>query len=422
MKPSFYVCSMGLLTRVREALGLKGNILPILSIRSLDATGWQMFEAVWQPYLLSLGASMQHVGIISSTYLAFFSGFQFFTGTVSDSLGRKRTMIIAYLLSLASILFTFAADSWALLLPVMVVFAAVDALAEPAIIPLVAESVPEEKRGAAFGYLSQTWFLPGLFAPALGGLIGSQYGFKALLLVVFTTETLSLIMFHFFVKETLRNLKPINLLDQAKRLVSLLKPERGLTRLYATIISNRFAYALFDGVLYAMVIRAHGFSALTIAFAANVFTMTTALSLFGTGRFVDRVGSRIPLIASNLSWMVALAAYFYSSNLNALFLAQVIRGVSVALWDPALNTYVASETTESDRGRVTGKVGALKGILTFPAPVIGATLFELYGLTGPIFLSLIGILLSTWLAIGLKKKENPISSSHNGPPNHLNII
>jgi len=395
---------MGLMTRVREALDLKGNILPILSIRSLDATGWQMFEAVWQPYLLSLGASMQQVGVTSSTYLAFFSGLQFFTGTVSDSLGRKRTMVIAYLLSLASILFTFAAASWAQILPVMVVFAAVDALAEPAIIPLVAESVPEEKRGVAFGYLSQTWFLPGLFAPALGGLVSSLYGFKTVIILVFITEALSLVLFHRYVRETISRMRPVNLAEQARRFVELVKPEAGLTRLYATIISNRFAYALFDGVLYAMIIRAYGFSVLTVALAANVFTMTTAVSLFGTGRIVDRVGSRIPIVLSNLSWVLALALYAFSRELYMLVLAQVVRGVSVALWDPALNTYVASETTESDRGRITGKVGALKGILTFPAPVLGATLFELYGLTGPVALSMAGILVSSGLALGLRKE------------------
>ena len=392
------------MTRIRAALDLKGNILPILSIRSLDATGWQMFEAVWQPYLLSLGASMQQVGVTSSTYLAFFSGLQFFTGTVSDSLGRKRTMVIAYLLSLASILLTFAAASWIQILPVMVVFAAVDALAEPAIIPLVAESVPEEKRGVAFGYLSQTWFLPGLFAPALGGLVSSLYGFKTVIILVFITETLSLVLFHRYVGETISSMRPLNLVEQAKRFVELVKPEAEFTRLYATIVSNRFAYALFDGVLYAMIIKACGFSVLTVAIAANVFTMTTAISLFGTGRIVDRVGSRIPIIVSNLSWILAIALYAFSRELHVLFLAQVVRGVSVALWDPALNTYVASETTESDRGRVTGKVGALKGVLTFPAPVLGATLFELYGLTGPIALSFVGILVSSGLALGLKKE------------------
>ena len=282
---------MGLANKIRTALGLEGNILPILSIRSLDATGWQMFEAIWQPYLLSLGTSMQQVGIISSIYLAFFAGFQFFTGNVSDSLGRKHTINIAYVLSLVSILFTFVTGSWVLLIPVMVLFALVDALADPAM--------------------------------------------------------------------------------RAR---------------------------------YAMIIKSYGLSALTIAFAANVFTMTTALSLFATGRIVDMMGSRKPIIASNISWILALGAYFFSYNLNILFLAQFIRGISVALWDPALNTYVASQTLESDRGRVIGKVGALKGILTFPAPLLGATLFNKYGFSGPIAFSVLGILISTFLAIGLDKK------------------
>jgi MFS transporter, DHA1 family, multidrug resistance protein len=403
MNPLSFKCIMDL-AEIRSALGLEGNIMPILGIRAFDSAGWQMFEAIWQPYLLSLGASMQQVGIISSTYLAFFAGFQFFSGSVSDSYGRKQTMIIAYILSLASILAIFIADSWRLLVPVMVLFALVDALADPAVISLVAESVPEKNRGSAFGYLSQTWFMPGLFAPALGGFIGNIYGFKSVILVIFATEFTSLIMFQLYVKETLVTLKPLNLINQVKRFIDIVKPEAKLLKLYSTVISNRFAYALFDGVLYAMIIKSYGLTALTIAIAANVFTLTTAISLFGTGRIVDSMGSRVPIITSNIFWIFALGAFFFSYDMKILYLAQVLRGISVALWDPALNTYVALQTLESDRGRVTGKVGALKGILTFPAPLIGAILFDAYGFSGPIILSILGILVSIFFALGLETK------------------
>ena len=403
MNPLSFKCIMDL-AEIRSALGLEGNIMPILGIRTFDSAGWQMFEAIWQPYLLSLGASMQQVGIISSTYLAFFAGFQFFSGSVSDSYGRKQTMIIAYILSLASILAIFIADSWRLLVPVMVLFALVDALADPAVISLVAESVPEKNRGSAFGYLSQTWFMPGLFAPALGGFIGNIYGFKSVILVILATEFTSLIMFQLYVKETLVTLKPLNLINQVKRFIDIVKPEAKLLKLYSTVISNRFAYALFDGVLYAMIIKSYGLTALTIAIAANVFTLTTAISLFGTGRIVDSMGSRVPIITSNIFWIFALGAFFFSYDMKILYLAQVLRGISVALWDPALNTYVALQTLESDRGRVTGKVGALKGILTFPAPLIGAILFDAYGFSGPIILSILGILVSIFFALGLENK------------------
>ncbi len=392
------------LTRIREQLGLKGNLIPVIGTRSLDATGWQMFEAVWQPYLLSLGASISQIGVISSTYLGFYAGLQFFTGTVSDSLGRKKTMLIAYSFSLASILLIFTADSWILILPVMAVFALVDALAEPSIVPLIAESVPEDKRGQAFSLLSQCWFLPGLFAPALGGLIGATYGFTTILFMVLATETLSLLLFRAYVKETLREVKPLNLHKLAREFVSIVIPEKSLLRLYSTVITNRFAYALFDGVLYTMLIKNYGYTALMIAFAANVFTMTTAVSLFGAGRLVDKVGSRNPILASNLLWVLTLILILASNVWPILFLAMVIRGLSVALWDPALNTLVSSETTELNRGRVTGKMGAMKGILTFPAPIIGALLFDTYGFSGPVALSFTGILVSTGLAWGLRAR------------------
>ena len=206
-----------------------------------------------------------------------------------------------------------------------------------------------------------------------------------------------------FVHETLKTLKPLDIRSLLVSLFERLKPEASFLRLYSTLIFNRFAFTLFEGVLYAMVMKTHGYTALTIAFAVNVFTMTTTLGLIGSGKLIDHVGSRIPIIASNLIWILALLAYIFSGNLPLFFIAQILKGVSVALWDPALNTHISSVTTEGDRGRITGKVGAFKGIFTFPAPLIGATLFDVYGLNGPIILSLLAVLISTLLSLGLKK-------------------
>ena len=48
--------------RIRRFLGLRGNFLPIVALELVLNVGWSMFEVVWQPYVLSLGATVSIQG------------------------------------------------------------------------------------------------------------------------------------------------------------------------------------------------------------------------------------------------------------------------------------------------------------------------------------------------------------------------
>jgi len=50
--------------RIRGFLGLRGNFLPIVVLELVSNVGWSMFEVIWQPYVLSLGATVSILGAL----------------------------------------------------------------------------------------------------------------------------------------------------------------------------------------------------------------------------------------------------------------------------------------------------------------------------------------------------------------------
>ncbi len=69
-------------------------------------------------------------------------------------------------------------------------------------------------------------------------------------------------------------------------------------------------------------------------------------------------------------------------DFNGIFMVQKIRGAAIALWDPSSSAYLTKNVDSDERGRHFGNLYGLKGIIGFPAPIIGALLYGYYGLSG----------------------------------------
>ncbi|HDI53031.1 MAG TPA: MFS transporter, partial [Candidatus Bathyarchaeota archaeon] len=96
---------------------LNRNIPAIVIGEFISSMGWTIFYVLWQPYVLSLGASMTALGLLRGIRIGVTSTLQLLTGRLSDVLGRKRPMLMAYLLGIASIALIVAASNWPQLLP-----------------------------------------------------------------------------------------------------------------------------------------------------------------------------------------------------------------------------------------------------------------------------------------------------------------
>ena len=80
---------MGMRGRIREFFGLEGNLLPIVLSELSSNVGWNMFGVIWQPYVLSMGASVPILRALDSLRVALMSVLQPLMGRLSDSFGAR---------------------------------------------------------------------------------------------------------------------------------------------------------------------------------------------------------------------------------------------------------------------------------------------------------------------------------------------
>ena len=395
---------MGYIDKLCDSLSLRGNIPGLIASGLIEGTAWQMHELVWQPYIISLGGSMAIIGSLSSLWTLITNGLQFVTGELCDSWGRKTVINGYYLASIAGLFISVYARDWRWLIPVIVLYSIADSLGEPSFYPIFAESVDAKKIGLSISLLSLTWFLPGLYSKLFAGYIGDNVGLVNVLRLVLIGEVAATLVFFFGVEETLKERRPMDWAAVRRNIVGVIKPRGDLRDVYLLSILDGFSWSVNGGIFVAMLYESLGLSLLQIGVLMTVTMATTSLALIPVGNLVDRYGSPVFLRASVLLAIASFAGYAVFRSFPVLLVLQVFRGLAMGLWDPSYNSFLAKAVPEQERGSLYGSINGLRGIIVFPAPLIGAYLFEGFGLRGPFAASIAVSCLALVMALRLKNE------------------
>jgi len=166
---------------------------------------------------------------------------------------------------------------------------------------------------------------------------------------------------------------------------------------------DRFSWMISGSIFVAMIYEAYNFSLLEIGLLLTAMSATTAILVVPIGKMVDTYGStRIMRVSSILSIIVFLL-FIYVKDFNGIIMVQIVRGAAIALWDPSSSAYLTKNVDSDERGRHFGNLYGLKGIVGFPAPIIGAQLYGYYGLTGAFTATTIGLIITAILVFRMKE-------------------
>ena len=395
---------MGYIDKLRDSLSLRGNVPGLVASGFIEGTAWQMHELVWQPYVISLGGSMATIGGMRSLWTLVTNGLQFVTGELCDSWGRKTVITGYYLASIAGLLISVYARNWRWLIPVILLYSIADSLGETSFYPIFAESVDAKRIGLSISLLSLTWFLPGLYGKLFAGYIGDNIGLVNVLRLVLAGEVAATLVFLFGVDETLKERRPMDWAAVRRNIVGIIKPRGDLRDVYLLSILDRFSWAINRGIFVAMLYESFGLSLLQIGVLMTVATATTSLALIPVGNLVDRHGSPVFLRASVLLAITSFAGYALFRSFPVLVVLQVLRGLAMGLWDPSYNSFLAKAVPEGERGSLYGSINGLRGIIVFPAPIIGAYIFEGFGLRGTFAASIAVSSIALVIALRLRNR------------------
>jgi len=381
----------GLRGKIREFLALRGNISAMFVSQFISSNGWRVFDVVWQPYVLSLGAKMSILGGLRSISSIFESGTQILTGRITDLLGRKRMQIFSYVLSIASLVICVLAGTWYYLIPAVILMGLSTSFWVPANASMIAESVGKKERGTAYSIMALTWFIPGLYASIIAGYLAEIWGFRPTLMITLFAETAAFLIFAIFTKETLSKRKSISLRTLFSSFKHIVRPKFGLLRFYVASILDRFAWAFTFPIFFGMLVDTYGLTLLQLGVLSAASSAVTVLSQVPFGKLIDRYGRKPFLMLSEIVGIVCLVGYLISKTFFELLLFYSVMGLVVSTWNPAHRAYISDVVPKEERGMHIGDLNALGGLIAFPSPFIGGILYDRWGFHAPIVVTIIFI-------------------------------
>ncbi|MFO0833700.1 MAG: MFS transporter [Phycisphaerales bacterium] len=328
----------------------------------------------------TLGASPRVLGLIEGIVEATASLTRVMSGWISDVMGRRKPFAVGgYALSVLGKLSLYLATSWPLVLGGRVLDRFGKGIRTAPRDALLAESVPSDQRGRAFGFHKAM----DTFGAVLG-VICAYFLIRAGHTELRTVLEWSLapaalaVVVLCFLRETGRgrhaasNLPRVRLSDAWRRAPSRL-------RLFYLIV---FLFALGGSSNQFLLLRARGlgFSDADTILLYLVYNLTYLVFSYPAGKLSDRIGRAPLLIAGYFIYAVSYAGFALVDRLPAsgtsLWLLFALYGCYIGLTDGTEKALVSDMSPSDARATFLGLHATITALGLFPASLIAGWLYD----------------------------------------------
>lgn len=404
---------MSMLMSLRSRLSLNNTLIAVIVRTFVSGLEQSMIGVVFQPFILSLGASMQQLGFLTSLggwgglipTLAYPWG-----GWIADQRGRKLVLLGASCSAMAAFaMYTVAGWTGALLFAVpAIVLVGISQVYQPVNAALVGEAVGAGSRGSAYSLIQIVATVPGIFVPILAGIVADRLGFTWIFPAAVAFELIAFLFIFKYLHEARRT---STTQGGWRSILAFMRvawiPPSDLRWFFIAIAMDMFAWGMGFGILYGLLRHEYGFSTTQLGIMSAVSSSTWALTSLPIGRLVDRWGARPVLILSEALSPPLMLIWATQSQFEILAASMIIFALTAATWVPARNVYVTQTVEPARRGEIFGRLSAFSGILAFPAAFIGGWLYDTIGFYAPFTANFIFAMVTLAVLIFLVRNPHP---------------
>jgi len=350
------------------------SLLAISLVVAVTFIGIGMVVPVRVLYAQSHGASLAIIGAMASAFLLSNFLCQYPVGWLSDLWGRKRMMVCGLAAQAALGLVYLAVTDPLAFVALRLVEGACAASVLPAARALVADSVPSDHRGEAYGIFGAFLNAGFLLGPAIGGLLATT-GYASAFIGSCVFRLIALVIVLALVRDD-GQARP------AARIRAQAVPRRALFTMpllgaYILVFGDNLYFG-FDLTLMPLWMRHHlGAPVAAIGLAYAVWALPNIVGAPLGGRLADWARRSSLIVAFGLAQVPMYAAYGLQSAVAPVILIFGLHGAVYALMQPAVDATLAAASPPDARARAQGVYSAVGLASAF---IAANALSALYGL------------------------------------------
>lgn len=309
-------------------------------------------------------------------------------GILSDRMGRRKPLTaLGYVLSNVIKPLLYFANSWPVVAALRFLDRAGKGIRGSPRDALLAESVPEDGRGRAFGFqramdplgsvlglgLAAGLLYAGLSEPHM-----AERTFRLLVLISIVPGALAVGLVLFAVTESARRLPP-------RKFTLRGSLPGGMKRYLAALLV--FNLSVMSEGLLPLRAAELGIPLWGILLLMALLSLTSALAALPAGSLSDRLGRRKVVAAGWVVFTAHLGLFALVRDAWPLAALFVLRGLSEGLREGAEKALVADLAPEAFRGTAYGYYNFVLGITALPASLLFGALYSAYGSTAAFMVS-----------------------------------
>lgn len=377
---------------------LPGNVFALSLVSLLNDTSSEIIYPLLPAFLfLTLGASPFYIGLIEGFAESVAAFLKLFSGYLSDKFNkRKFPVFLGY--ALASVVRPLLAfvTSWQQVLAVRVTDRVGKGIRGAPRDAILADSVPPEKRGLAFGFNRAADHLGAVIGPICAFVLlhflasnpanPTAQDYRQVFLFASIPVALGLFVIVFFVKEEKRehlsdetNLTPIKL--SLKEFDGNFKRFLVVIALF-TLSNSTDAFLLLRAEQSGIPVAVLPLLWMALHFSKVVF------SLIG-GDLSDRIGRKTLIFSGWIVYALVYAGFAFVNSAWQVWVLFIIYGVYFGLTEGVEKALVADLVPKNKRGTAYGFYNLAFSITVLPASIIFGAIWSYYGASAAFLVSAI---------------------------------
>ncbi len=348
--------------------GINRIIFGMLVLVIFVGLGEKMAERFLPLYLLALGGSVFAVGALNALDNLLSALYSFPGGYLSDKLGYKRALIVFTAIAMGGYLIVILIPTWVAVFIGSFFFISWTAISLPAVMSLVSNVVPKEKRTMGVSVHSLIRRIPMALGPIIGGIfigaMGKVTGVRVAFACAFGLAFIAILAFWKLVDDQPAT-KPIKI-KEAWRGIS-----PSLRTLLISDILIRFAEQIPYAFVVVWVVEVQKLSALQFGILTTVEMLTAMTVYIPIAYLADRTRKK-PFVLTTFVFFTAFPlALMFAKSFFALILVFILRGLK-EFGEPTRKSLIMDLAPEDRKAATFGTYYLIRDVVVSGAALTSA--------------------------------------------------